>query len=260
MFSGNGPFAWFKWEALFADFDIFAKGFAYTLLLSVCALLLSLVIGVLLGVCSTSHVKPLRAVVRAYVEFFQNTPLLIQMFFLFNGLPFMGIVLSITTIGIVSVGMYHGAYIAEVVRSGIGSITKGQLEAAYSQGFTYWQSMRYIILPQAKRIILPPLTMQAVNLIKNTSTVAVISGADIMFTAKSWSSNNIYYGPAYVAAGLFPPRKAREEDGGRGKHRPRPKKGAGRFQGGVGLGAGKEAADIGFYHTGTKERFQWASF
>ncbi len=203
MFSGNGPFALFKWEALFSDFDIFAQGFVYTLLLSVCALLLALGLGVLLGVCSSSHIRPLRAAVRVYVEFFQNTPLLIQMFFLFNGLPFLGIVLSITTIGILSVGMYHGAYIAEVVRSGIGSITKGQLEAAYSQGFTYWQSMRHIILPQAKRIILPPLTMQAVNLIKNTATVAVISGADIMFTAKSWSSSNVYYGPAYVAAGLL---------------------------------------------------------
>jgi putative glutamine transport system permease protein len=203
MFSGNGPFAWFKWEALFKDWTVFAKGFGYTLLLSVCALLLALIIGIIVGILSTSHIKPLKALARVFVEFFQNTPLLIQMFFLYNGLPFVGIVLPVTTIGIVSVGLYHGAYIAEVVRSGIGSITKGQLEAAYSQGFTYWQAMGHIILPQAKRIIMPPLTMQAVNLIKNTATVAIISGADIMFTAKSWSSTNIYYGPAFVVAGIL---------------------------------------------------------
>ncbi|MGI6660031.1 MAG: amino acid ABC transporter permease [Dethiobacteraceae bacterium] len=203
MFSSTGPFAWFKWQALFADWQIFAQGFAYTLVVAFSALALALLIGIILGIASCSNIKPLELFSRIYVEFFQNTPLLIQIFFLYNGLPYAGIVLSVTTIGIIGVGMYHGAYIAEVVRSGIGSIAKGQLEAAYSQGFTYWQAMTHIILPQAKTIILPPLTMQAVNLIKNTSVLAVISGADIMFTAKSWSSSNIYYGPAYVVAGLL---------------------------------------------------------
>ena len=78
-------------------------------------------------------------------------------------------------------GLYHGAYIAEVIRSGIQSIPSGQMEAALSQGFTYISAMRLIILPQAFRIILPPLTNQIVNLIKNTSTVAIISGVDLMF-------------------------------------------------------------------------------
>ena len=203
MFSSSGPFAWFKWQALFADWQIFAQGFGYTLFVAISGLALALVIGIIIGISSSSYVKPLKLIARGYVEFFQNTPLLIQVFFLYNGLPFVGIVLSVTVIGIIGVGMYHGAYIAEVVRSGIGSIAKGQMEAAYSQGFTYWQAMTYIILPQAKTVILPPLTMQAVNLIKNTSVLAVISGADIMFTAKSWSSYNVYYGPAYVVAGLL---------------------------------------------------------
>ncbi|NLM83434.1 MAG: amino acid ABC transporter permease [Clostridiales bacterium] len=203
MFSGNGPFAWFKWEALFTDWRLFASGFGYTILLSVCALLLALFIGIIVGICSTSQSKILRGIMRVYVEFFQNTPLLVQIFVLYNGLPFLGVVLSVTTIGVVGVGVYHGAYIAEVVRSGIGSISKGQLEAAYSQGFTYWQAMAYIIIPQARRVIMPPLTMQAVNLIKNTSMIAIISGADIIFTAKSWSSTNMYYGPAFVLAGLL---------------------------------------------------------
>lgn len=203
MFSGNGPFALFKWQALFSDWRVFAAGFGYTLLVAVCALVLAMILGAIAGIASSSQSKVLKGIARVYVEFFQNTPLLVQVFFLFNGLPFLGIVLDVTTIGILSVGLYHGAYIGEVVRSGIGSIAKGQLEAAYSQGFTYWQAMRYIVLPQATRIMLPPLTNQAVNLIKNTSVLAVISGADIMFTAKSWSSFNVYYGPAYVMAGLL---------------------------------------------------------
>lgn len=203
MFSSTGAFAGFKWEALLADWPVFAQGFGYTLLIAAGALALAMTLGVLFGIFSTSSVVPLRVIARVYVEVFQNTPLLIQVFFLFNGLPLLGVILDVTTIGILGVGIYHGAYIAEVVRSAIGSIKCGQFEAAYSQGFTYWQTMRHIILPQAQKIMLPPLTMQAVNLIKNTSVVAIISGADIMFTAKSWSSSNIYYGPAYVAAGLL---------------------------------------------------------
>ncbi len=203
MFSNTGAFAGFKWEALFKDWHVFAQGFGYTLLIAVGALALALALGIIFGMFSSSHLKAIKVFARIYVEFFQNTPLLIQIFFLFNGLPLMGLVLDVTTIGIVGVGLYHGAYIAEVVRSGIGSIKRGQFEAAYSQGFNYWQTMRYIILPQAQKIVLPPLTMQAVNLIKNTSVVAIISGADIMFTAKSWSSYNVYYGPAYVAAGVL---------------------------------------------------------
>ena len=82
-----------------------------------------------------------------------------------------------------------------MVRSGIGAVPRGQFEAAYSQGLTYGQTMRYVILPQAWRIMLPPLTNQVVNLIKNTSTVAIISGADVMFAANSWSSVNLNYIP-----------------------------------------------------------------
>lgn len=203
MFSATGAFALFKWEALFRDWPVFAQGFAYTLLIAAGALTLALALGVIFGMFSTSSVGILRVISRIFVEVFQNTPLLIQVFFLFNGLPLLGIILDVTTIGILGVGIYHGAYISEVVRSAIGSIKRGQFEAAYSQGFNYWQTMRYIILPQAQKIMLPPLTMQAVNLIKNTAVVAIISGADIMFTAKSWSSGNIYYGPAYVAAGIL---------------------------------------------------------
>lgn len=203
MFSETGVFAAFKWDALFRDWQIFAEGFGYTLFIAFGALFFALILGIIFGTFSTSNLLLLKFISRFYVEVFQNTPLLIQVFFLFNGLPLLGVILDITTIGILGVGLYHGAYVSEVVRSGIGSIHKGQFEAALSQGFNYWETMRYIILPQAQKIMLPPLTMQAVNLIKNTSVVAIISGADIMFTAKSWSATNVYYGPAFVTAGLL---------------------------------------------------------
>lgn len=198
-----GPFAWFKWQALFAEWPIFLEGFAMTILLSVLALILSLTLGIFFGVLGTAQYRPLRWLNRVYVEFIQNTPLVIQIFFLYHALPHWGLMLPVFTVGVLGIGFYHGAYIAEVVRAGILAVSKGQHEAAYSQGFSYWQAMRYIILPQAKRMAYPPLTNQAVSLIKNTSVMAMVAGGDLMYQADSWASANLYYGPAYVITGLL---------------------------------------------------------
>jgi putative glutamine transport system permease protein len=198
-----GPFAWFKWVALFSDWKIFAEGFTTTIIVSVLALALALILGIVFGVLGTSHWTIAKVVARVYVEFIQNTPLVIQVFFLYHGLPHMGVMLPVFVVGVLGVGVYHGAYIAEVVRAGINSIHRGQMEAALSQGFSFWGAMRHIILPQAARVVLPPLTNQAVNLIKNTSVLAMVAGGDLMYHADSWSSDNLYYGPAYVVVGLL---------------------------------------------------------
>lgn len=198
-----GPFAWFKWEALFKNFDVFLKGLGTTVLASVLALSLALVLGIIFGVLGSTKIRGLRYINKAYVSFFQNTPLIIQIFFLYNGLPHMKIMLPVLSVGVLGVGIYHGAYISEVVRGGIEAVPKGQMESALSQGFTYLEAMRHIIIPQARKIILPPLTNQAVSLIKNTSIMAVVAGGDLMYSADSWSSNNLYYGPAYVMTGLL---------------------------------------------------------
>ncbi|WP_315068287.1 amino acid ABC transporter permease [uncultured Clostridium sp.] len=199
----NGPFSIFKWEALLKDINIFFEGFLTTLEVSILGLTLALILGIVFGVFSTSRIKILKIISRVYVEIIQNTPLVIQIFFLFNGLPYVKIVLPVFLVGILGVGVYHGAYISEVVRTGITSIPKGQFEAAKSQGFSHTQTMRYIILPQTVKIIIPPLANQVVNLIKNTSVLAMIAGGDLMYTADSWSSSNMYYGPAYVVTGAF---------------------------------------------------------
>lgn len=198
-----GPFAWFKWEALFRDWTIFAEGFGRTILAAILALALALALGIIFGVFATTDSKILRAISRVFVEFIQNTPLVIQIFFLYNGLPHIGIMFDVFAVGVLGVGVYHGAYIAEVVRAGIQSIPRGQMEAARSQGFNHVKAMRYIILPQAVKVVLPPLTNQAVNLIKNTSVMALVAGGELMYRADSWSSSNLYYGPAYVVVGLL---------------------------------------------------------
>lgn len=199
----NSPFAIQKWAALLQDWRLFAGAFLTTLLIAVLALALALVLGVVFGLFAASRSRLLRGIDRVYVEFFQNTPLLIQLVFLYNGLPYVGIVLPVLAAGVIGVGMYHGAYISEVVRAGIESIPPGQREASASQGFTYGQTMRYVILPQSVRVILPMLANQAVNLIKNTSVTAIITAAELMYNADSWAGLNQYYGPAYLVTGAL---------------------------------------------------------
>lgn len=197
------PFALFKWEALLNDWRVFGEGFLMTVTVSVLALVLALVLGIIFGVMGVGHSKVLKKINKAYVSFYQNTPLVIQIFFLYNGFPHLGIMLPVFTVGVLGIGIYHGAYIAEVVRGGIESVPRGQMEAAVSQGLSYNQAMRHIILPQAKKIILPPLTNQIVNLIKNTSVMAMVAGGDLMYRADSWASGNLYYGPGYLVTGLL---------------------------------------------------------
>lgn len=194
------------WGAYFQDFGQFFNGFLFTLALSIGALILAMILGIIFGSFSTSKNTFLRGLARVFVEFYQNTPLLVQFVIVFYGFPLISnytIMPSIYWTGVLCVGLYHGAYIAEVIRSGIQSIPSGQMEAALSQGFSYVDTMRLIILPQAFRIILPPLINQVVNLIKNTSTVAIISGVDLMFVTKSWSALNSNYIPPFTGAAVL---------------------------------------------------------
>lgn len=199
----SGAFALFKWQSLFANLDIFAQGFITTILVSLLGLVFSIIIGVILGMFATTNNFILKAINRVYVEVIQNTPLVLQIFFLYNGLPHVDIVLPLFSIGVIGVSVYHGAYIAEVVRSGILAINRGQFEAGYSQGFTNVQVMRYIVLPQAVRLMLPPLTNQCVNLIKNTSVMAMIAGGDLMYQANSWAGYTLNYAPAYLTVAVL---------------------------------------------------------
>ncbi|MDO8915335.1 MAG: amino acid ABC transporter permease [Coriobacteriia bacterium] len=203
-FLQEGPFAIPRWTALFANIDVLRDGALITLLVASLGLVMALALGTAIGVMSTSHWRVPRALARVYVEFFQNTPLLIQVFMLYNAIPLIwpGLFIPVITIGVFGVGMYHGAYIAEVVRAGIQSIGRGQLEAALSQGFSYVGAMRHIIIPQAMRIVLPPLTNQAVNLIKNTSVIAIIAGGDLMYAGDSFAGRYGHYGPTYIVVGL----------------------------------------------------------
>lgn len=200
----NGVFAAWRWETLFDDRQLFIDAFFVTIKVSTGALLLALILGIIFGLASSSSNKILRGISAVYVEFFQNTPLVLQVLFMYYGLLYAGMALSKEQIGIIGLGIYTGAYISEVVRTGILSIPKEQQDAAYSQGFTELETLSRIIIPQSVRIILPPLTNQVVALIKNTSVLAMIAGGDLMYRSNTWASNGtLSYGPAYLVCGVL---------------------------------------------------------
>lgn len=186
--------------------DTFILGFINTLQTAVVGILLALIIGIIIGLMAASEKRIFRLINRIYVEFIQNTPLLLQICALYYALSFSGYKIGILITGIISLGIYHGAYMAEVIRAGIGSIPKGQFEAAYSQGFSYIGTMYHIILPQSIKIILPPMVNQVVNLIKNTSCLYIIGGSDLISLTYSFvtgATTGGAYAPAYLVSGLL---------------------------------------------------------
>ena len=170
----SGLFSMDAWSTVWNHKESFLLGLGNTLQTAVCALALAFAIGALLGLMATSGNKILKFVARVYVEFIQNTPLLLQLCFLYYALAFAGLSLGVIRTGIIALGVYTGAYMGEVVRAAIESVPKGQFEAAQAQGFNYLQRMGYIILPQSIPVMLPPMVNQVVNLFKNTSCLYIV--------------------------------------------------------------------------------------
>src|SRR5688572_27484216 len=143
--------------------DLFFGGFWLTIQISVLGLIGAIVVGTLVALLRISPIAPLRWVSGSYVEFFRNTPLVVQLFFLFYGLPFLGLRFSsdlfenIFRAAFVGMALYHGAYVAEVVRGGLLAVERGQIEAARSLGLSYSQMLREVQLPQTFRAVIPPL-------------------------------------------------------------------------------------------------------
>lgn len=197
-----------RWNALFQAFpDYYIPGFLMTLKISLVGLAVSLALGVVFGLLSTAKFKPFRIISRIYVEIIQNTPLALQVVCYYSILPMLfsnsGFRIPKFILGVVGVGVYHGAYIAEVIRTGIEAIPKGQSEAASSQGFSYLETMYHIILPQTVKIILPPLANQALGLVKNTSILAMVAGMDLMYFTDSWGSERGYFAQAYFTSAVM---------------------------------------------------------
>ena len=155
------------------------QGFLATLLLSGASFIGAMVLGILACALSIQPLRWLRLPAVVYVDAIRATPLLAQLYFLYFGLPRLGVVLPEMLIGIIALSLNSGAYMAEIIRSGILSIPRGQVEAGMSTGLSYLQRMRLIVLPQALRVTVSPLIGQAIVLIKDSSLLSLISVVEL---------------------------------------------------------------------------------
>lgn len=152
-----------------------------TLWLTAASAVLSLIIGVVIGVLRITPIGLLRSIGASYTEFFRNIPLLTVLFFVYFGLPNTGLRLSPVWSAIWGLALYTAAYVAEVVRAGLGTVSKGNVEAARSLGLNFVQTLRYVQLPQAIRAAIPPLGTLLIALLKNTSLASTITVGELLF-------------------------------------------------------------------------------
>jgi aspartate/glutamate/glutamine transport system permease protein len=192
-----------RYSILLEHWDMYLQGFANTLKASVLALIGSLVIGIIIAIFRIAPIRPLNWIGTVYVEFIRNIPLILIVFVFFVGFPAIGIRFNPFTAGTLGLTVYTAAFIAEVIRSGILAVPKGQMEAARSSGLTYLQTMRYVILPQAIKIVIPPLGNQFINLVKNSSVLGVIAGLDLMYFGDLISSETFVTFDVYIFVALF---------------------------------------------------------
>jgi polar amino acid transport system permease protein len=164
---------------LIESLPFFLKGLWVTIQVSALSLFISTVGGFLLGITRSARIRSVNIALAAYVDIIRGTPFLVQIFIVFFILPEWGIQLNAFTSAVLSLSIYGTAYICEIVYGGIVAIPRGQTEAAVSGGLGWWQQMRYVIVPQALRPILPPLVGQYVLMVKDTAVVSVIGLTDV---------------------------------------------------------------------------------
>ena len=181
----------------------FLNGFWNTILCSIIALFFSLILGVGFALLEVSPPKFGRIIARIYIEVFRNIPLLVITRVFYLVIPQFCVKISGFVAGTIGLTLYTSAFIAETVRSGINSVGEGQMEGARSNGMTYTQAMRYVILPQAMKIVIPPLGNQFVNLIKNSSVLAFVAGFDLMYQADVIALSSFQTINTYIVVGLF---------------------------------------------------------
>ncbi|CAO1669756.1 MULTISPECIES: amino acid ABC transporter permease [Salinicola] len=189
----------FDWQAAIASLPFLLKGLPYTLLISFAGLAIGFLIGILFGLMRIGPTRWLRWPAVVYVEVFRGTPVLVQVLFIFYGLPtLLGGPINALTAGIAAIALNAGAYISEIVRGGVQSIERGQREAGLSLGLSPPQTFRYVIWPQALRRMIPALGNQGIVSIKDTSLFSVIGVGELVrqgqvYIANTFTALEVYF-------------------------------------------------------------------
>ncbi|MEH7332335.1 amino acid ABC transporter permease [Neobacillus drentensis] len=191
-------------DIISAALPMLLKGLQVTLYIFVIAIILGFLIGLVVALLRLAPIKILKWIAKIYVDAIRGTPFIVQLFFIYFGVNSLHIVsLNSTTAGIITVAINAGAYFAEIIRAGIQSIDKGQTEAARSIGFTASQTMRYVVLPQAFRRMLPTITNQSIISLKDTSLLSVIGIADLTQQGQIQASATFEAFKIWLAVGVI---------------------------------------------------------
>jgi len=174
-----------------------------TMLISLCSLAGGMLAGLAVALAQEARFAPLRGLAIGYLWLFRGTPVLFQLIFVFNVLPAFGVVLSGFACAVLALSLNEGAYMAEIMRSGIGAVGRGQRMAARALGMQEWQVMRWVVLPQALRIIIPPIGNQFIGMLKLSALVSVIAVEELLLVANQTASSNFRYLEALTAAGIY---------------------------------------------------------
>ena len=197
-----------NWKSAIDSIPILNKAALLTLELTAGAVAIGILIGLFMALARLSKTKILRAGAIAYIDFFRGTPLLVQIYLVYFIIPKL---LHWETIpdnyqyfaGVLAMGLNSGAYIAEIFRAGIQSIDRGQSEAARSLGMTHSQSLRYVILPQAFKRVVPPLGNEFIALLKDSSLLSIITIQELFYSGKIIAGRTFQPIPMYVAVALY---------------------------------------------------------
>jgi len=193
----------FNFAPVFESIDLLLVGAWLTIRLSCGAMILGLIVSILCAAAKTSGIAPLRWLVNTYVEVIRNTPFLVQIFFIFFGLPSLGLRLTPNGAALLALVVNFGAYGTEIIRAGIESINKGQVEAGTALGLSRLQIFRYIVMKPALRTVYPALTSQFIYLMLTSSVVSAISADDLAAAGNDLQSATFASFEVYIVVTLI---------------------------------------------------------
>jgi His/Glu/Gln/Arg/opine family amino acid ABC transporter permease subunit len=194
----------FDWSVVSDYFPALMQGLLVTLQVSAISELVGIALGLVIALCRLSSFAPLRYFAIAYIDFLRGIPVLVMLLWVYYGFSILfGLNLGQMEAGVIGLGFSYSAYIAEIFRSGIQAIPKGQREAGRTLGLARWQVMTYVVLPQAVRIIIPPLGNTAISMLKDSSLVAIIAVSDLMRQTMVAASETFRPFELYAAAAII---------------------------------------------------------